>query len=93
MQEALDLRDLLRAEAARKRNIFVGVALDEARTVDASNRHLLAVDLAPGARVLACSGPGVTEALEAKGFEVVDASRADAGPVEQGPRGFPINSP
>jgi len=40
--------------------------------------ELLAAGLAPGAKVLACSGPGVVEALEAKGFEVVDAGPADA---------------
>ncbi|MDQ1565700.1 MAG: hypothetical protein QOF96_580, partial [Actinomycetota bacterium] len=43
---------------------------------------LLAAELAPGARILACSGPGVVEALEAKGFEVVDASGPDPGPPE-----------
>lgn len=40
--------------------------------------NLLAGELAPGAKVLACSGPGVVEALEAKGFEVVDAGPAEA---------------
>jgi glycerol 3-phosphatase-2 len=39
---------------------------------------LLAADMAPGSKVLACSGPGVVEALEARGFEVVDAGPADA---------------
>jgi glycerol 3-phosphatase-2 len=39
---------------------------------------LLAADLAPGSKVLACSGPGVVEALEARGFEVVDTGPADA---------------
>jgi 4-nitrophenyl phosphatase len=39
---------------------------------------LLAADLAPGCKILACSGPGVVEALEAKGFEVVDDGPADA---------------
>jgi glycerol-1-phosphatase len=39
---------------------------------------LLAADLAPGSKVLACSGPGVVEALEARGFEVVDSGPADA---------------
>lgn len=39
---------------------------------------LLAADLAPGSKVVACSGPGVVEALEARGFEVVDAGPADA---------------
>jgi glycerol-1-phosphatase len=39
---------------------------------------LLAAELAPGSKVLACSGPGVVEALEARGFEVVDSGPADA---------------
>ena len=39
---------------------------------------LLAADLGPGSKILACSGPGVVEALEAKGFEVVDAGPAEA---------------
>ena len=33
--------------------------------------HLLAEDLGAGARVLACAGPGVVQALEAAGFVVV----------------------
>jgi 4-nitrophenyl phosphatase len=33
---------------------------------------LLATDLAPGARVLCCAGPGVEEALAASGLEAVD---------------------
>ena len=39
---------------------------------------LLARDTPPGARVLACAGPGVVEALEAEGFEVVAAGPCDA---------------
>jgi glycerol 3-phosphatase-2 len=39
---------------------------------------LLAADLAPGSKILACSGPGVVEALEARGFEVVDTGPAEA---------------
>jgi glycerol 3-phosphatase-2 len=39
---------------------------------------LLAADLAPGSKVLACSGPGVVEALEDRGFEVVDTGPAEA---------------
>jgi 4-nitrophenyl phosphatase len=62
----------------------VGVAADpsEVLTSALAAADLLAADLAPGARVLTCSGPGVVEALEAKGFEAVDASRPDPGPVE-----------
>ena len=39
---------------------------------------LLAADLPPGAKVLACSGPGMVEALEARGFEVVEKGPAEA---------------
>jgi len=39
---------------------------------------LLARDLAAGARVLVCAGPGVREALAAEGLEPVDDGKADA---------------
>ncbi len=39
---------------------------------------VLARDLPEGARVLACAGPGVIEALETSGFAVVEESPADA---------------
>jgi 4-nitrophenyl phosphatase len=39
---------------------------------------LLGRSLAPGARVLACAGPGVREALAAEGLTVVDDTPADA---------------
>ena len=38
---------------------------------------LIAADVAPGAKILACSGPGVVEALEARGFEIVDTGPAE----------------
>jgi HAD superfamily hydrolase (TIGR01450 family) len=40
--------------------------------------RLLAADLAPGARVLACAGPGVSEALLAEGLVPVEAAPAEA---------------
>lgn len=40
--------------------------------------HLLGRDLLPGARVLACAGAGVVEALEAEGFEVVASAPCEA---------------
>lgn len=57
-----------------------GVVADpsEVLTSALAAANLLAADLAPGSKVLACSGPGVVEALEARGFEVVDAGPADA---------------
>jgi 4-nitrophenyl phosphatase len=58
----------------------VEAAADEVLTSALAAADLLAADLDPGSRVLACSGPGVVEALEAKGFEVVDAGRPDTGP-------------
>ena len=39
---------------------------------------VLAVDLPPGSRVLACAGPGVVEAVEAHGFEVVPEGPCEA---------------
>jgi 4-nitrophenyl phosphatase len=58
----------------------VEASADEVLTSALAAAELLAADLSPGSRVLACSGPGVVEALEAKGFEVVDAGRPDTGP-------------
>jgi 4-nitrophenyl phosphatase len=59
----------------------LGVEADasEVLTSALAAAEMLAADMAPGSRVLACSGPGVVEALEAKGFEVVDASQPDPG--------------
>ena len=58
----------------------LGVAAEasEVLTSALAAADLLAADLPPGARVLACSGPGVVEALAAKGFEVVETGPADA---------------
>jgi HAD superfamily hydrolase (TIGR01450 family) len=39
---------------------------------------------APGARVLACAGPGVVEALAERGFEVIDAASSDLAAVVVG---------
>jgi len=60
----------------------VEAAEDEVLTSALATADLLAADLAPGARILACSGPGVVEALQAKGFDVVDAGQPDPGPAE-----------
>ncbi|MEW6477470.1 MAG: HAD-IIA family hydrolase [Actinomycetota bacterium] len=58
----------------------LGVEADpsEVLTSALAAANLLAADLAPGSKILACSGPGVVEALEARGFEVVDAGPAEA---------------
>jgi len=50
----------------------------EVLTSALATADLLAAGLAPGAKVLACAGPGMVEALEARGFEVVDAGPAEA---------------
>ena len=50
----------------------------EVLTSALATAEYLAADLPPGSKVLACSGPGVVEALEARGFEVVDAGPAEA---------------
>jgi HAD superfamily hydrolase (TIGR01450 family) len=60
----------------------VEAATEEVLTSALASADLLAGELAPGARVLACSGPGVVEALEERGFEVVDAGQPDPGPVD-----------
>jgi glycerol 3-phosphatase-2 len=39
---------------------------------------LLTAEIPPGSKVLACSGPGVVEALESRGFEVVESGPAEA---------------
>jgi 4-nitrophenyl phosphatase len=61
----------------------IGVDADpsEVLTSALAAAELLAADLPPGSKILACSGPGVVEALEARGFEVVDAGKPDPGPV------------
>jgi 4-nitrophenyl phosphatase len=58
----------------------LGVEADpsEVLTSALAAADLLAADLAPGSKVLACSGPGVVEALEARGFQVADTGPADA---------------
>jgi 4-nitrophenyl phosphatase len=51
---------------------------DEVLTSALAAADLLAAELSPGSKVLACSGPGVVEALEARGFEVVESGPAEA---------------
>ncbi len=58
----------------------VGIAASEADVASSAQAAaaLIARDTPAGARVLACAGPGVVEALEACGFTVVDDGPADA---------------
>jgi 4-nitrophenyl phosphatase len=56
----------------------VEVKPSEVLTSALATADLLAADLAPGSKVLACSGPGMVEALEERGFEVVETGPAEA---------------
>jgi HAD superfamily hydrolase (TIGR01450 family) len=56
----------------------VEAADDDVVTSAQAAAALLRERLAPGARVLACAGPGVMEALEAEGYLVVDRGPTDA---------------
>jgi glycerol-1-phosphatase len=51
---------------------------DDVITSAQSAAAMLAASLAPGARVLACAGPGVVEALRVEGLEPVDRDPAEA---------------
>lgn len=64
--------------AEKLRRLGVEADLSEVLTSALAAADLLAADLAPGSKILACSGPGVVEALEARGFEIVDAGPAEA---------------
>jgi glycerol-1-phosphatase len=72
-----------RAEYAQKL-VACGVpaVADDVLSSAMAAARLLASDLAPGSRVLACSGPGVREALGAVGLVAVDAEPAGAEPVQ-----------
>jgi 4-nitrophenyl phosphatase len=56
----------------------IAATADEVMTSAQAAVELLAETLAPGARVLACAGPGVVEAFEQSGFTVVDRGPAAA---------------
>src|SRR5947207_714115 len=57
----------------RLANIGVVAAADDVLSSAQAAASLLAADLAPGARILTCAGPGVVEALTAAGYQCVDA--------------------
>ena len=63
---------------AKLGSLGVDAAADEIATSAQAAAALLARDTSPGARVLACAGGGVIEAVEARGFTVVDRGPADA---------------
>jgi 4-nitrophenyl phosphatase len=58
--------------------IGVDADLDDVFTSASASAELLAADLRPGSRVLACAGPGVVSALEEVGLEPVDEPPAAA---------------
>lgn len=64
--------------AAKLDEMGVEAAPDELVTSAQAAAAVLADALAPGARVHACGGPGLVEALERAGFEAVDHTDADA---------------
>lgn len=57
-----------------------GIAVDPGNVLTSAvvAAELLAGSLPPGSRVLACAGEGVVDALERRGFEVVDARPCEA---------------
>ena len=63
---------------ARLRGVGVDAAPADVGSSAQAAAVLLGESLAPGARVLACAGAGVVQAMTAAGFEVVDRAPADA---------------
>lgn len=62
----------------RLEHVGIRAAPEELLTSATAAALLLAEDLPSGARVLACAGPGVVEALESQGFEVVSEGPCEA---------------
>jgi HAD superfamily hydrolase (TIGR01450 family) len=63
---------------AKLAGVGIETTADDVGTSAQAAAALLAHDLTPGARVLACAGEGVAEALQAVGFDVVEQGPADA---------------
>ena len=70
--------DTVEAVLAKLHGAGVPAVPDEVVTSALAAAALLADDLAPGSRVLACAGPGVVAALTKAGFDVVSSAPADA---------------
>ena len=66
---------------AKLTRLGVDAGTDDVLSSAQAAAALLAVDLAPGARVLVCGGPGVEEALVAAGYEAVANDRELDAPV------------
>jgi 4-nitrophenyl phosphatase len=62
----------------RLQKIGIPAEPDELLTSAMAAAAVLSVELPPGAKVLACAGAGVVEALEHHGFEVVDEGPCEA---------------
>jgi glycerol 3-phosphatase-2 len=62
----------------RLRRCEIDAVADDVATSAQAAAAMVADTLSVGARVLACAGPGVSEALKAAGFRVVDTGPADA---------------
>jgi 4-nitrophenyl phosphatase len=63
---------------AKLERFGVAASADDVLTSAHAAARLLSAALEPGARVLACAGPGVVQALEAVGLTAVDVPPADA---------------
>jgi HAD superfamily hydrolase (TIGR01450 family) len=63
---------------AKLQRVGVDAVADDVGSSAQAAAALLAHELLPGARALACAGPGVVQALEARGYLVVDRAPADA---------------
>jgi 4-nitrophenyl phosphatase len=63
---------------AKLARVGIETSADDVGTSAQAAATLLTRELAPGARVLACAGDGVVEALQSSGFDVVDEKPADA---------------
>ena len=70
--------DTVEAVVAKLHGVGVPALPDDVVTSALAAAALLAEDLAPGSRVLACAGPGVVAALTGAGFDVVSSAPADA---------------
>jgi glycerol 3-phosphatase-2 len=80
----------LRVQDVVDRLVAIGVPTSEADVGSSAQAAaaLLARDLVRGARVLACAGPGVIEALTERGYVVVDAGEPGDEPVDAVVVGF-----
>jgi glycerol 3-phosphatase-2 len=74
----------VRENVARLAAAGVSAAPDDVVSSAQAAAALLARDLEPRARILACAGPGVVEALTERGFEIADAVTPELAAVVVG---------